>query len=344
MYRRGESGMGDGDEAAPGDEPLAAESSKKHDQAFFLDLAAKGKDAWNAWRRNPANKDVHVTFADTDFSQAPRDEIDFSGFEFGDSADFSRCRWRGVEAGKPGCANFTGAAFGDGANFTGAAFGDGANFTGVRFGSDANFAAAAFGNSASFTGAAFGDRANFAGAAFGELARFDDKGRVEITGISFGKWGAFKALLAVGHPHRDVWSLDGPKPESLLSISFARARFDDGANFSGRSFYGAADFTNARFYSPPDFEAAASAARIDFSGVHIGFVPPGRLLHWTSESKVPVRLRRLRKIAEDTKNHDLERDLYIEERKAERGARWRLLLDELKKAPEELKKKLEDNR
>jgi hypothetical protein len=32
-----------------------------------------------------------------------------------------------------------------------------------------------------------------------------------------------------------------------------------------------------------------------------------------------LRLRRLRKIAEETKNHDLESDLYIEERKAERG-------------------------
>jgi hypothetical protein len=30
-------------------------------------------------------------------------------------------------------------------------------------------------------------------------------------------------------------------------------------------------------------------------------------------------LRAFRKIAEETKNHDLERDLYIEERKAERG-------------------------
>ncbi len=189
---------------------------------------------------------------------------------------------------------------------------------------------------ANFTGGAFGDRANFAGAAFGELARFDDtvfKGRVEITGIPFGKWGAFQARLAVGHPHKGGWQLHGPGPDSLLSISFARARFDDGANFSGRSFYDAADFTNARFYSPPDFDAAASAARIDFSGVHIGFVPPGRLLHWTSESKVPVRLRRLRKIAEETKNHDLERDLYIEERKAERGVYLHQLLglDELKK-------------
>jgi hypothetical protein len=53
-------------------------------------------------------------------------------------------------------------------------------------------------------------------------------------------------------------------------------------------------------------------------------------------------LRAFRKIAGETKNHDLARDLYIEERKAERGVYWRQLLDELKKAPEELKRQLED--
>ena len=100
----------------------------------------------------------------------------------------------------------------------------------------------------------------------------------------------------------------------------------------------AADFTNARFYSPPDFDAATKDARIDFTGAHIGFVPPGRLLHWTSDSKVPVRLRALRKIAEETKNHDLERDLYIEERKAERGVYLHQLLerDELKQEAERI--------
>jgi hypothetical protein len=36
-------------------------------------------------------------------------------------------------------------------------------------------------------------------------------------------------------------------------------------------------------------------------------------------------MRALRKLAEETKNHDLERDLYIEERKAERGVYWRQL-------------------
>jgi hypothetical protein len=90
--------MADKGETTPGDEPPAKNQSKKYDQAFFLALAAKRKDAWNAWRRDPANKDVPVTFAGIDFSEAPRDGIDFSGFEFGVAADFSRCKWRGVKA------------------------------------------------------------------------------------------------------------------------------------------------------------------------------------------------------------------------------------------------------
>ena len=67
------------DETTPGDEPPA--EKPKYDQAFFLDLAAKGKDAWNAWR-DTANKDVPVTFAGVDFSKAP----------FGNGAVFSLCK------------------------------------------------------------------------------------------------------------------------------------------------------------------------------------------------------------------------------------------------------------
>jgi hypothetical protein len=56
---------------------------------------------------------VRVTFAGIDFSEAPRDMINFEGFEFGDNADFSECKWRGVQwkeiegdtkASKPGRA------------------------------------------------------------------------------------------------------------------------------------------------------------------------------------------------------------------------------------------------
>jgi uncharacterized protein YjbI with pentapeptide repeats len=335
----------------------AGDQSQKYDQAFFLDLATKGKDAWNAWRRDPANKDVQVFFAGIDFSEAPRDKIDFSGFEFGDHADFSACKWRQEierpEAFVPGRAFFTGAAFGHGARFTGAAFGDqakftsatfrhgadftsadfrdGASFADARFGSGANFAEARFGSGANFAGATFGEQASFVGAAIGDGAYFDKtffKGRVEFNGMpSAGDTIAYQAS----------WWRD-----RFLSISFANARFDGEAIFSGRTFEGAADFSQARFYYPPDFDATSNVARINFTGAYVAFVPPGKLIHWTKDSHIPIRLRAFRKIVEDTKNHDLERDLYIEERKAERGVYWHQLVEELKKAPEELKKKLED--
>jgi hypothetical protein len=134
---------------------------------------------------------------------------------------------------------------------------------------------------------------------------------------------------------KDAWN------DRFLDISFSHARFDGVAVFSDRSFEKIANFTDARFYSPPDFEWCGGSARIDFTGAHVRFVPPGKR-PWTEDSEILVRLRAFRKVAEETKNHDLERDLYIEERKAERGVYWRQLFVELNKAPEELKKKLED--
>jgi uncharacterized protein YjbI with pentapeptide repeats len=384
-----------------------------YDQNFFLGLAAKGKDEWNKWRQ--ANKGVLVTFRGIDFSEAPRDEIDFSGFEFGDHADFLGCKWRGAELGHEaftpgracfigavfGGADFTSAVFGDGAFFhsaafgkwaffkdaifgdfadftraafgdyavlTGAvfgnyaifshaAFGDEAFFTGVAFGHNASFTAAIFGdsaaficvgfrNDANFTGQTiFGDHADFTGATFGYGATFDDaffKGSVEFTGQSTEQWtrrlkakvglmddGAFMALK---QRYEQSWIQDESGPDRFLKVSFARARFDGEAVFKGRSFEWEAIFTDARFYDPPGFDAVTNASRIDFTGARIGFARPGRL-HWTSKTEVPVSLRALRKIAEETKNHDLERDLYIEERKAERGVYLGQLLelDELEK-------------
>lgn len=137
-----------------------------HDQKFFLALAAKGKDKWNAWRRDPANKDERVTFAGVDFSEWPKNKIDFSGFQFGDDANFSGCRWRGApltgdEGFPPGRACFSYAAFGEDASFTGAVFGDTALFTRATFGNGADFGSATFGLWASFTVAAFGENASF---------------------------------------------------------------------------------------------------------------------------------------------------------------------------------------
>ena len=84
--------MGNEEEAAPGDKVPAPIQPGTYDQPFFLALAAKGKEAWNTWRHDPTNEGVPVTLAGIDFSEA-RDGIDFSGFDFGDEADFSGCRW-----------------------------------------------------------------------------------------------------------------------------------------------------------------------------------------------------------------------------------------------------------
>lgn len=327
-----------------------AGETPKYDQDFFLALALKGKDEWNKWRRDPANNDVRVTFEGVDFSEAPRNVINFEGFVFGDFADFSKCKWRGVNWNEiqndprtfaPGHACFIGAIFGDEASFAGAAFGgeprfDGAafgdlvSFNGAAFGGESRFDGATFGNEPSFDGAAFGGGARFAGAAFGNGASFDNahfKGRVEFTGMSEEQWtkkvvsqlvSDAEARQTLEKRHKDIREAAGSRLDRFFTISFSRARFDGIAVFSGRSFEKTADFTNARFYSPPDFEWCGGTARIDFTGAYIGFARPGRL-HWTKDTEVLLRLRSFRKIAEETKNHDLERDLYIEERKAERG-------------------------
>ncbi len=247
----------------------------------------------------------------------------FSNAIFGDYTYFTRATFswaaRFVRT-IPSSATFAGAIFDEWATFTGATFNGEADFTGATFGERANFTGAYFGYKASFFGTAFGNEANFSKARF--------KGRVEFTGNPMVQWeSGLKAkvtwtdrqqLMALKQRHAKAWRDYESWPDRFLTISFSNVRFYDDASFSGRPFKNTADFTSARFYHLPDFDGVTGAAQIDFTGAHIGFVRPGRP-HWTFQSRVPVRLRALRKMAEDTKNHDLERDLYIEERKAERG-------------------------
>jgi hypothetical protein len=394
-----------------------ADEAPKYYQDFFLDLALKGKDAWNKWRRDPANESERVTFQGIDFSESPRDRIDFSGFEFGNNAIFSGCTWRGVDqketyskAFAPGLAffvgttfgnftNFSGAAFGDRANFNGATFGrltkfrsaifggqakfapaifgDGADFTGATFGLWADFMRATFGDRAQFTSATFGNEAKFTGVIFGNFANFEDAvfgdnaffhdatfaDTTNFEGTAFGWETSFAGATfrgdvefkgktetesrkdfelrvrdvtesvrgALKKRHEESWTGSGSGPDRFLTISFANAHFNDEAVFSVRTFEADADFTNTHFYYPPDFDAVTNASRIDFTGTRISFVAPSKLLHWTKNGRIPVRLRAFRKVAEETKNHDLERDLYIEERKAERGVYLRQRWEELKK-------------
>lgn len=225
------------DETTLGDEPPAKQP--KYDQEFFLALAARGKEAWNEWRRDPANKEVRVTFAGVDFSESPRDQIDFSGFEFGDKANFSGCNWQGdfidtsiitdPLAFVPGHACFNGADFGKEASFDGSAFGHFASFEGTTFGERASFFGAIFGWFSTFSRCTFGPLAEFSCATFGVYTEF--------SGATFGN-----------------------------NVAFAYVTFDDNATFTHAVFTGGVDFIGAAFGRSADFDNTNFKGLVEFIG------------------------------------------------------------------------------
>jgi hypothetical protein len=327
--------------------PIGKDGAPIYDERFFLALAHRGADVWNEWRARHSGEDdqtyIRVNFAKIDFVSV----IDFSGFNFGHGANFSGASFRrrdanfcgatfGREADFSGAdftgslferceANFSGSTFGAKSNFSGAIFGDFANFSGATFGARAKFSGATFGAEANFSGAIFGNFADLSGATFGPNAK--------LTGWSPDEQDKFRNSLVEG-PLSDVWSEDrkaafvmrtepgAVHPDKFLSISFMAARFLGGVDFSGRQFDDVADFTLARFDELPRFESLINvnlhgAAKIRFTR---------NVLDWTNDSVAATQLRYLRKLADDAKNHDLERNLYIEERRAERGEYFFALL------------------
>jgi len=140
--------------------------------------------------------------------------------------------------------------------------------------------------------------------------------------------------------HEDSWTGSGSAPDRFLTISFANARFDTEAVFSVRSFEADADFTNARFYYPPDFDAVTNASRIDFTGAHIGFVPPGKRLHWTYDGLIPVRLRAFRKSRKKQRTMISNAALY----RRTQSRTWRLLASTSRRAEKGTRRTQEANR
>jgi hypothetical protein len=162
----------------------------------------------------------------------------------------------------------------------------------------------------------FGAHANLSGAIF--------RGETDLRATPIDKWREqikpWVPVFLESHAHKQKLEiLSQAKPDAFNAISFASAHFGGIANFSGRNFLGRCDLTGARFGQPPKFDECKGTSNIDLYGAAIRFSGRRRIPGWTTDSDVAVRLRALRKLADETKNHDLERDLYIEERKAERG-------------------------
>jgi hypothetical protein len=189
----------------------------------------------------------------------------------------------------------------------------------------------AFHGFALFAGAAFGSGALFSGSVFDSDAAF--------TGMSKEQWTAtlealfsrmpVEAFMALKRRHEESWRRLGSGPDRFLAIWFPGARFSGEASFSDRSFEKSADFSGARFYYAPEFDWTGNFARFDFKGAEFGLARPGKL-HRTAGTKLPSLLRAMRKAAEEARDHDFERDLYIAERKAELGINWHTGIEILK--------------
>jgi hypothetical protein len=285
------------------------------------------------------------------------DFASFDGVAFGDGARFDGAvfgDFASFHAVFGDWSRFDGATFGDSAIFYGAVFGQQSTFVGAAVGDEANFSGAAFGGKAAFTGAAFGIHvsfmevafhgfAGFAGAAFGSGALFSGSvfnGDADFTGISKEQWTATlgalfsrmheEAFMVLKQRHEESWKRRGSGPDRFLAIWFPSARFSREASFSDRSFEKSADFSGARFYYAPEFDWTGNFARFDFKGAKFGLARPGKL-HRTAGTKLPSLLRTMRKAAEEARDHDFERDLYIAERNAELGINWHTGIEMLKK-------------
>ena len=200
------------------------------------------------------------------------------------------------------------------------------DFEGAAFGGGAWFQGAAFGGTADFDGAAFGGDADFSG---GGAAPFDQgslRKRAQTAAARMPEESGKAYLDAIEKLLGRIQEVQGGARRQFRQITFASARFRGNANFADREFTASANFSHARFDQPPDFRGTTNQDQLDWAMARFGFAGRlfglARLPGWTSDTEKATRLRRLRKIAADIHDHDAERDLFVLERKAERGIRF----------------------
>ncbi|MBK9081731.1 MAG: pentapeptide repeat-containing protein [Rhizobiales bacterium] len=307
----------------------------------------EARHKWNKWRLE--NSAICARFTNVDFTIVENRGISFSGMFIG-NVDFSGSKFAFMNEFQETIfgeyANFCDAIFDFDVNFIDAEFGGGARFKRAKFGS-ANFRGASFLEGADFAGAQFEGIADFQSVAFGYGIFFNAAvfvGGANFAGATATSWFERKhnirqGALAKGTERERYRSLrllqekhsnEGYGPHCFLSLDLSNVRIGGPLIFRNRAVDGPVSLSGARAPAPPDLDGATNLQRIDFTGAEVGFAPPDQprwRRHWTEDSSVPIRLRAFRKVAEDTKNHDLERDLYIEERKAERGVHRRRLRD-----------------
>lgn len=272
-----------------------------------------------------------ATFGEkTNFSQAEfNGDALFINATFSRNASFEGARFEGGLISN-GC-DFTEATFEENANFHKAHFGTVATFSEATFGSDATFIECVFTHKPKFTDCHFGVRANFSKAKFQGGAHFNNstfkyEGGSEDTAYFNG--AIFSDAVSFNFSHFDH-NVDFTDCTFKKGAYFEYTNFHSDALFVDAKFHGTTIFANASFHQPPDFEGCEGDTRFDVVGIHVTFsgMRPKYLWwdekmncpEWTVNTDIPTRLRRFRKLMDDAKAQDIEHDLFILERKAERG-------------------------
>lgn len=287
---------------------------------FFLELAKRGANAWNSWRSSTAqdHKDSgtctnYVNFENFDFS-ALESIPNFSYFNFGEFANF-----KGAKFGKHR-VEFINCDFGNGADFSESTSNEYISFFRSIFTSETKFNGVNY-KSAIFENTIFQnievhnskiENANFKNAYIGGIGTFVN---CKLVAADFSNCNLSKATSFYKCQFREVVNFFTFASEKSLP-KFQSCTFEKTLDISGRDLD--CDFTGSIFHSAPKLLGCTNHSAANFHNVKLK-ITSGLWPFIKLNEKELINIRLLRKIAEETKNHDLERDLYIEERRAEQG-------------------------
>jgi hypothetical protein len=248
-------------------------------------------------------------------------------------------------------ASFESAVFTALAQFNNTDFEAGANFSGVSFCSRAGFEEATFGDYASFQGKSrqtvldiANERAESLPSEYAQIVK--DRAQTADPSVFLRAGFSGASFTSRTHQYATTFSMaegvgarvvEGSKEFArrirVLFYPASPLRRDGfaGCDFSNRSIKGSADFSRVRFEQPPNFQNVDPATALDLAEARFSFRATEwpRLRHWTTKTETVTRLRRLRKIAKDIDEPDIEQSLFILQRMAERGVAWRVWWDDV---------------
>jgi len=262
-----------------------------------LSLARCGSTLWNIWREaNPSLPIGHgidysniADFSNIDFTH---EQIDFSGFKFGDGAKFNFCKWERY-------ADFFQAEWGDNCEFIGtvwgkrsffslAKWGDNCTFEGSFWDHDAIFECAIFGNNINMSNTYWGERIFFNGSKFGNNLNLNlSTWREDVSFSSTGISGLSNITMLNPQDDRTDIVLTAISDSNFNNVSFQGVEFNGCVHFTNRDFKGCLNFSpfiseNNKWKIQRDTDGCAiqKNGKLDYSDIKIQKIQ-------TSFKKVP---------------------------------------------------------